>query len=79
MPKFEELLKPGNTQASLEAQAHSMTDSEAAKRVQEGRKALTRVQDGLKGVYHVNAVDIVTQWEVVASVERIRSFQRKRA
>lgn len=28
-------------------------------------------QDGLKGVYHVNAVDIVTQWEVVASVERI--------
>jgi hypothetical protein len=27
--------------------------------------------DGLKGVYHVNAVDIVTQWEVVASVERI--------
>ena len=28
-------------------------------------------QDGLKGVYHLNAVDIVTQWEVVASVERI--------
>lgn len=28
-------------------------------------------QDGLKGVYHVNAVDIVTQWEVVAAVERI--------
>ncbi|MEO8975426.1 MAG: integrase [Casimicrobiaceae bacterium] len=28
-------------------------------------------RDGLKGVYHVNAVDIVTQWEVVASVERI--------
>jgi hypothetical protein len=27
--------------------------------------------DGLKGVYHVNAVDIVTQWEVVASLERI--------
>jgi transposase InsO family protein len=27
--------------------------------------------DGLKGVYHVNAVDIVTQWEVVAAVERI--------
>ena len=42
VPKFEELLKPGNTQASLEAQAHSMTDSEAAKRVQEGRKALFR-------------------------------------
>jgi transposase InsO family protein len=28
-------------------------------------------QDGLKGIYHVNAVDIVTQWELVASVERI--------
>jgi hypothetical protein len=42
VPKFEELLKAGNTQASLEAQAHSMTDGEAAKRVQEGRKALFR-------------------------------------
>ncbi len=28
-------------------------------------------QDGLKGIYHVNAVDIVTQWQLVASVERI--------
>jgi hypothetical protein len=28
-------------------------------------------QDGLKGVYHINAVDIITQWELVASVERI--------
>ncbi len=28
-------------------------------------------QDGLKGVYHINAVDIVTQWELVASVEQI--------
>ena len=27
--------------------------------------------DGVKGVYHINAVDIVTQWELVASVERI--------
>jgi transposase InsO family protein len=27
--------------------------------------------DGLKGVYHINAVDIVTQWELVASVEHI--------
>jgi len=27
--------------------------------------------DGAKGVYHINAVDIVTQWELVASVERI--------
>jgi hypothetical protein len=28
-------------------------------------------QDGIKGVYHINAVDIVTQWELVASVELI--------
>ena len=28
-------------------------------------------QDGAKGVYHINAVDEVTQWEVVAAVEQI--------
>lgn len=28
-------------------------------------------QDGVKGVYHINAVDEVTQWEVVGSVEQI--------
>jgi len=28
-------------------------------------------KDGKKGVYHVNAVDEVTQWEVVVTVERI--------
>jgi len=28
-------------------------------------------QDGQKGVYHINAVDEVTQWEVVVSLERI--------
>jgi hypothetical protein len=27
--------------------------------------------DGAKGVYHINAVDIVTQWQLVAAVERI--------
>ncbi|MFA4850833.1 MAG: hypothetical protein WC626_14000 [Methanoregula sp.] len=27
--------------------------------------------EGLKGLYHINAVDEVTQWEVIASVERI--------
>jgi transposase InsO family protein len=27
--------------------------------------------DGAKGVYHINAVDCVTQWQVVASCERI--------
>ena len=28
-------------------------------------------QDGRKGVYHINAVDIITQWELVAAVEHI--------
>jgi transposase InsO family protein len=28
-------------------------------------------QDGVKGVYHINAVDEVTQWEVVGVVEQI--------
>lgn len=28
-------------------------------------------QDGIKGVYHINAVDCVTQWELVASCEKI--------
>jgi transposase InsO family protein len=28
-------------------------------------------QDGMKGVYHINAVDIITQWELVAAVEQI--------
>jgi len=27
--------------------------------------------DGVKGVYHINAVDEVTQWEIIASVEGI--------
>ena len=28
-------------------------------------------QDGVKGVYHINAVDCVTQWELVACCEKI--------
>ena len=28
--------------------------------------------DGTKGLYHINAVDCVTQWQVVASVQTIR-------
>ena len=45
---------------------------------QEGRPGFIRIdtvhqgdQDGVKGVYHINAVDEVTQWEVVACVPRI--------
>ena len=28
-------------------------------------------RDGLKGVYHINAVDCVAQWQLVACCERI--------
>src|SRR3546814_17262090 len=28
-------------------------------------------QDGVKGVYHINAVDCVTQWQVVATCQKI--------
>ena len=44
----------------------------------EGRPGFIRIdsvhqgdQDGLKGVYHINAVDCLTQFELVASCERI--------
>ncbi len=44
----------------------------------EGRPGFIRIdsvhqgdRDGIKGVYHINAVDCVTQWEVVASVQRL--------
>lgn len=30
--------------------------------------------DGEKGVYHINAVDELTQWEIVASVEKISEY-----
>jgi transposase InsO family protein len=31
-------------------------------------------QDGRKGIYHINAVDQVTQWEIVAAVSQISEF-----
>jgi transposase InsO family protein len=31
-------------------------------------------RDGEKGVYHINAVDEITQWEIVASVEKISEY-----
>jgi transposase InsO family protein len=44
----------------------------------EGRPGFIRIDsvhqgdlDGVKGLYHVNAVDCVTQWQVVASVQTI--------
>ena len=44
----------------------------------EGRAGFIRIdsvhqgdQDGVKGLYHINAVDCVTQWQVVATVQAI--------
>lgn len=44
----------------------------------EGRAGFIRIDsvhqgdhDGFKGVYHINAVDCVTQWEVIATCEKI--------
>lgn len=44
----------------------------------EGRPGFIRIDsvhkgdlDGVKGLYHINAVDCVTQWQVVASVQTI--------
>mgnify|MGYP003525688461 CR=1 FL=1 len=44
----------------------------------EGRAGFVRIdsvhqgdQDGVKGLYHINAVDCVTQWQVVASVHTL--------
>jgi hypothetical protein len=31
-------------------------------------------RDGEKGVYHINAVDEVTQWEILASAEKISEY-----
>jgi len=51
---------------------------ERAKPDPKGRPGYIRIDtvhqgdtDGLKGVYHINAVDEITQWEIIASVERI--------
>jgi len=51
---------------------------ERCKPASNGRPGYLRVDsvhqgdlDGKKGVYHINAVDEVTQWEVVVTVERI--------
>src|SRR5437763_12291160 len=44
----------------------------------EGRPGYLRVDtvhqgdlDGIKGVYHINAVDEVTQWQIVGAAEQI--------
>ncbi|MCL0093644.1 hypothetical protein M1O53_01435 [Dehalococcoidia bacterium] len=51
---------------------------ERAKSEPEGQPGCIRIDtihqgdiNGRKGVYHINAVDEVTQWEIAASMERI--------
>jgi len=50
----------------------------AAPRLLRGRAGFIRIdsvhqgdQDGLKGLYHINAVDCMTQWQLVATCERL--------
>ena len=57
---------------------HSVPIAERRAPVPEGRSGFIRIdsvhqgdQDGFKGLYHINAVDCVTQYEAVATCERI--------
>lgn len=58
--------------------AHAVTIGVRRAPVPDGRPGFIRIdsvhqgdRDGCKGLYHINAVDCVTQWEVVASVQTI--------
>ena len=58
--------------------AEQVAIGERRKPQPEGRSGYLRVdtvqqgdQDGIKGVYHINAVDEVTQWQVIGSVAAI--------
>jgi len=58
--------------------AHAVTIGVRRAPVPDGRPGFIRIdsvhqgdRDGHKGLYHINAVDCVTQWEVVASVQTI--------
>ncbi len=73
--------------AGYRAQRVVQTKTRATRRVDigvrrapapEGRAGFIRIdsvhqgdQDGVKGLYHINAVDCVTQWQVVATVQTI--------
>lgn len=57
---------------------HSVPIAERRAPVPEGRPGFIRIdsvhqgeQDGFKGLYHINAVDCVTQFEIVATCERL--------
>ncbi len=58
--------------------AHAVTIGVRRAPVPDGRPGFIRIdsvhqgdRDGCKGLYHINAVDCVTQWEVVASVQTL--------
>lgn len=57
---------------------HSVPIAERRAPVPDGRPGFIRIdsvhqgdQDGFKGLYHINAVDCVTQFEIVATCERL--------
>ena len=59
-------------------QSHAAAIGQRRKPDPQGRPGYVRVdtvhqgdQDGAKGVYHINAVDTVTQWQVVGCAEKI--------
>lgn len=59
-------------------QSHAVAIGQRRKPDPQGRPGYVRVdtvhqgdQDGAKGVYHINAVDTVTQWQVVGCAEKI--------
>ena len=73
----ESCLPPAADQVSADA-AHAGVDRGAAKAGAARAPGYLRIdtvhqgdQDGTKGVYHINAVDEVTQWEVVGAVAQI--------
>lgn len=65
-------------QAWTKTHAVSIAIGERRAPAPEGRPGFIRIdsvhqgdQDGIKGVYHINAVDCLTQWELVATCEKI--------
>jgi hypothetical protein len=59
------------TKTQVTKKTPSVSGAKPARKVSPAISALMGDQDGVKGLYHINAVDEVTQWQVVFTVERI--------
>lgn len=66
------------THFSKTRSAHQVRFGERRAPTPDGRPGFIRIDtvhqgdlDGIKGLYHINAVDCVTQWQLVATCERI--------